>query len=424
MSLKLMAAAIVSYCALLAAPAAAQPAVALDEVLRRVVDAHPDLRAFRHRSEALTAEAETAGLRPPMVVATELENFAGTGDLSGLDRAELTLGLESVLERGGKREARRAIASGQLDALSSQRSAVELDLLAEAARRYLDLVAAQARHQIASEEVELRARTVGAAERRMRAGAAPEAVLLAAEAMRARAELEAARAAAESEAAWRRLAVMWGETAGGPAPRASASILELPRVPSLVELQRLVARNPQLAQFAGAARVAEARLRLAEASRSTDVEWQLGLRHLREEDDWGLVAGLSVPLGSARRADPSIRAARAELERLSVERESTALLLEATLVQAHGQLGAATLEAGRIGDDWLPRLQRAEAAAERTYRAGALSYQEWAQLQSEVTAARRQQLAAALEAHRALIEIQRLTGEPFVASPARTEVSP
>ena len=57
----------------------------------------------------------------------------------------------------------------------------------------------------------------------------------------------------------------------------------------------------------------------------------------------------------------------------------------------------------------------AESAAERAYRAGAISYLEWAQLQSERTAARKQQLEVALDARRALIELQRLTGEALVA---------
>ena len=65
----------------------------------------------------------------------------------------------------------------------------------------------------------------------------------------------------------------------------------------------------------------------------------------------------------------------------------------------------------------LPKLAKAEAAAERAYRAGAISYLEWAQLQSERTNARKQQLEAALDAQRALIEIQRLTGRR--SSPVR-----
>lgn len=421
---RLLAVAIVSYCLSAAAAAQAADELTLDEVLRRVVAVHPDLRVFRHRSEALAVEADVASLSPPMTVGAELENFAGTGALSGFDRAELTLSLAALLERGGKRDARQAIAAAHVDALAAQRAAAELDLLAEAARRYLDLVSAQARERIAAQEVQLRLRTVGATERQLRAGAAPEAALLAAEALQARAELEVARAATETGAAWRRLATLWGGVAEGPAPRASAAVLELPRLPPLSSLLQIVERTPQLRQFADATRIAEARLHFAQSSRATDLEWRIGLRHLREGDDWGLVAGVSVPLGSARRAEPSIRAARAELERISVERESAALLLDATLVEAHARFSGASLEVERIRDEWLPRLSRAEAAAERAYRAGALGYLEWAQLQAETTAARRQQLVAAIEAHRALIEIQRLTGEPFVASPAHSEVSP
>ncbi|HHA2701632.1 TPA: TolC family protein, partial [Stenotrophomonas maltophilia] len=52
------------------------------------------------------------------------------------------------------------------------------------------------------------------------------------------------------------------------------------------------------------------------------------------------------------------------------------------------------------------------------YRAGAISYLEWAQLQSERTAMAQQQLDVALDAQRALIEIQRLTGQALVAPPA------
>ena len=121
-----------------------------------------------------------------------------------------------------------------------------------------------------------------------------------------------------------------------------------------------------------------------------------------------------MPLGNARRAEPDIRVAQAELDSLSVERESANLSLEATLALAYGQYTAAQIEIDQIRKDFLPRLIKAEKSAENAYRAGALTYLEWSLLQNETTAARKQQLATALEAHRALIEIQRLTGEPMV----------
>ena len=94
--------------------------------------------------------------------------------------AELTLSLASVLERGGKRDARRALAASRIDALGMQRATVLLDLMAEVAQRYLDLVSAQADTVIAAEDLEQRERTVSAAARRVQAGASPESVALAA----------------------------------------------------------------------------------------------------------------------------------------------------------------------------------------------------------------------------------------------------
>jgi cobalt-zinc-cadmium efflux system outer membrane protein len=80
------------------------------------------------------------------------------------------------------------------------------------------------------------------------------------------------------------------------------------------------------------------------------------------------------------------------------------------------------LEATRLRDDVIPRFVSAESAAERAYRAGALSQLEWAQLQADTIAMRRLQLAATVDALRALIEIQRLTGHAFGAAvmPARS----
>ena len=130
-----------------------------------------------------------------------------------------------------------------------------------------------------------------------------------------------------------------------------------------------------------------------------------------------MVGGVSLALGSRNRAQPEIRAAEAELEALSIEQEASGLSLYSTLVEAHGRYSVAQVEVRRLQTEVLPKLARAEQAAERAYRAGAISYLEWAQLQSERTAMAQQQLDVALDAQRALIEIQRLTGQALVTPP-------
>ena len=365
----------------------------------------------------LAAELDRASLRPPLVAGAELENALGTGEASGLQSAELTLTLASMLERGGKLDARRTLAQSRIDALAVERETRRLDLLAEVARRYLAVVAASHQRQIAELDIAQRKRTV--------AGRTPS------PAGRRIARIGGADRAGRSgpcrtgSRARRPATARGASTPGGVVGRARSGLrrrVERSAAPAAVAdfsaLSELLERTPELAQFADERRIREARLQLARIR---------GQRRPRLAGRRASVAGdattsrwwpaVSMPLGADRRAQPEIRAAEAELASLEIEREAKGLSLYSTLAEAHGRYRTAQVEVTRLRDDILPKLAKAEAAAERAYRAGAISYLEWAQLQSERTAARKQQLDAALDAQRALIEIQRLTGEAFVAAP-------
>jgi cobalt-zinc-cadmium efflux system outer membrane protein len=290
-------------------------------------------------------------------------------------------------------------------------------LLAEVARRYLAIVAAQRQREIAGLDIAQRQRTVAGARQRLQAGASPESVVLTAQAALARAELDRARGEQRYNAARQHLAALWGER-GPDFEVVAVDPLELPEVADFAALSDLLQRMPELTQFVGEQRIREARLQLARTEATADLDWEVGVRRLQASDDFALIGSVSMPLGTRRRAEPGIRIAEAELVAVEIEREAKGLSLYSTLAEAHGRYRTAQVEVERLQSDVLPKLAKAEAAAERAYRAGAISYLEWAQLQSERTAARKQQLEAALDAQRALIEIQRLTGEAFVASPA------
>ena len=278
-------------------------------------------------------------------------------------------------------------------------------------------MAAQHERDIAQVDIAERQRTVAGAKQRLQAGASPESVVLTAQAAQARAELDRARAEQRLVAARQHLAALWGQRNPG-FEIVSADPLVLPQIADFSVLADLLERTPELNQFVGERRIREARLQLARSEVRADLDWQIGVRRLQETDDTALVGSVSMPLGASRRAEPEIRAADAELASLEIEREAKGLSLYSTLAEAHGRYRVAQVEVQRLQDDVLPKLAKAEAAAERAYGAGAISYLEWAQLQSERTNARKQQLDAALEAQRALIEIQRLTGQAFVATSA------
>jgi cobalt-zinc-cadmium efflux system outer membrane protein len=399
---------------ILCAPLAAQEGktLTLDEAFTLLIARHPDLARFRYLREGAQAAVEEASQSPALNAGLQIENV-GSSARTGIDQAETTLSLSSVIERGGKREARQSVADAQMQMLTLEEEARRLDLLAEVARRFLDILAAQTMVSIADADIAQRERVVAAAEQRVRAGASPDSVRLAAEAAVARARLLRERALAETHAAAGRLAVLWNDRIPD-FDRVAGDPLVLPPVPSLQSLQSLVDRSPELRRFANESRLREARLQLARSARSTDVQWQAGLRRLEETNDWVAVVGFSVPLGSARRAAPRIKEADAELAALGLERESQEIALYSTLADAQARLSAASAEVTAARSEVVPKLQQAAQAAEQAYRAGALSYLEWAQVQSEVMDVRREELQAAIEGHRALIELQRLTGESFV----------
>lgn len=392
------------------------PVLTLDQAIARVAAVHPDLRLVEGRRDVLQANLDAAGLRPPLTLGATLENAAGSGAYRGFDQAELTVSLAGVLERGGKLDARRTFAQANIDNLAPQREIARLDLLAETARRYLAVTAAIRQREIAETDIEQRKRSVEAAQRRHAAGASPESVVLTAQAALAEAELDRARALQRERAARQTLAALWnqrdpdfGTVAGDP--------LALPALEDFAQLSAWLEKTPELAQLAGEARIREAQVRLARSEAKADLQWQVGARTLRGDDnDVALVAGLSMPLGMSRRAQPGIHAAEAELALSAVEREALSIRLYSTLSGAYGDYVTARLESETLAGDVLPRLAKAEQAADLAWRAGAISYMEWAMLQDQRVQARRRQLQAALNAQTALIEIQRLTGQPIVAA--------
>ncbi|MCD0244602.1 TolC family protein [Xanthomonas melonis] len=392
-----------------------QTVLTLDDAIARVAATHPDLRLADGQQAVLAAEAQRDALRPPLRVGAEIENVFGSGPTRALDQAELTVTLASVLERGGKLDARRTLAQARIDALAPQRALARLDVLADVARRYLAITAARQRRAIALETLAQRQRTVAAARQRLQAGASPESVLLTAQALQGRAELERDRAQLEVAAARRQLAVLWGARSLD-AGDTSGDALQLPDIPEFEVLAQLLDSTPELARLTSEQRLREARLQLARSQATPDLDWQLGVRRLQGSDATALLGSVSLALGSAARAQPEIGAAQAELSLLDIERQAQALQLYATLADAHGRYRAGQLEVARMRDEVLPALARADLAAERAYRAGATSYLDWAQVQAQRSDARQQQLAAAVEAQTALIEIQRLTGQPFVAT--------
>lgn len=404
------------------AGAASPRSLTLPEAFERTLRQHPALAATTAQRDVSLAERDGAALTPGSTLQLDAENFAGSGALRGVDGAEVSLTLASVLEPRARRDARIAVADARVASIDDALAAQRLDLLADVARRYLDVLAAQAERVALQASLRQRDDTVAAARRRLQAGASPRSVLLAAEAAQARTKVELALAVERQNASRRRLALAWGDAA----PDFDVAAGDLAAVPATEDFATLAARlqrNPELLRFANEQRLREAQRRLAASATRGDLGWQVGLRRLQGDDAWALTAGVSVPLGEARRAAPALRAADADLRRLGDERAAGERDLLGTLAEAHARQREAADTVRLLGADVLPLLRDAERSAADAFRAGAASRLEWAQLQADTLAVERERIAAARDAHLALIQIQRLTAEPMLAGAADEEYS-
>lgn len=387
----------------------------LRQAVEEAVRGNPDLKAFGYSLRAQDARTRQADLRPLPEFGVELENVLGSGATNGFDAAETTFALSQVIELGGKRADRVAVAQAQRDVLTVEQQAAQLDVLAEVTRRFIEVAADQQHLALTRQATELTRKTVTAVDRRVKAAKSPEVELHRANVEAIRAEIELRHAEHKLAASRRRLAAMWGaqEAAFG------AVESDLYALPDPVEFDALVARlsaNPDFVRFASDARLRDAELRLAQTRRSPDVKVGGGVRRFEESNDHALVFEVSFPLFAGRQAAPALAEAEALRGRVDAEREAAFVKARADVFDLYQELRHSSAEAERLRRDAVPQMEEALRETEYAYERGRYSYLELVDGQRAYLDVRRSLIEAAANAQTLQAEIERLTGEPLPAS--------
>jgi len=391
------------------------PAIALDDLtLAQALDAalqrNPELAASAFELTAAMARREQAGLRPNTEASLELENFAGNGAQRGTDALETTLALSQVIELGGKRAARLAVAEADLESSAVGQRAHELDALAETTRRFIDAAAARERLTFARDARRLAQETLAAIGKRVDAARSPIAERSRARIALTRADLDLRQAERNSRAARYQLAASFGDTEPQFAEVRADLFGFAASEPFNAWFERL-ARNPDLLRFASAARQRDAELRLAQAQSRPDLSVSVGVRRFADTGDTALVAGLSMPIAWRDRNQGAIAEARARRSQTEAERVAALSRLRATLFALHGQADAARERAQTLRDDALPQARAALEQTRSGYDVGRFSFLELASAQAELLELQQAAIDAAADHHRLRAELERLTGE-------------
>ena len=405
-------------------PATDKPTtLTLATAIKRTLAENPAFKVFTLRQASLDGQQQTQALAPGYQLGFEAENFAGTGQLKGFDGAEFTVSLSSVIEMGGKRDARRDLGSHRSAMLAAERKITALTLLAEVTRRYIDVLAGQESLQLAFDATSLAEETLLAVEKRAKAGSTPKAEIKRALAAVGNARLNASSKQQQLVAAKMSLALLWNESwnenSNDSSPTFNTVAGNLYHFSQDVSFDRLYAKikqNPAILSFASEERLKSAQLRLAKSQSSTDIQWTLGVKQLQDVGDTALVAGFSIPLFSSSNNSGAIISAQAERDEVQARKITAMLQLHNQLQQAYSSRKQAIYSANSLRNTIIPLLEEALAETQIAYQRGLYSYLDYLNARQELLLARRALIKSATAALRFGADIEQLIAEPLPAS--------
>lgn len=398
-----------------AAPKEQSNTLSLTTVIERVQQLHPSLKVFQLRHQALDGTAQTQALRPGYEIGFDLDNVAGSGEFQGIDRAELSMSLSSVIELGDKLDARSGVISEQRAVLDAEQKIAALNLLAEATRRYIDVLAAQSQLELAIDSLMLAEETQVVVAKRAKAGVTPDAEVKRAQAAVFNAKLVAETQLLQLDYAKLTLSMMWGESEVSFSALAG-SLFEFTDDVALAPLFEKVKYSPAITAYLTQAQLKEAELRFAKTQSSTDIKWSVGIKQLQQTNDMALTAGLSMQLFSGERNSGAILSAQAAKDEVFANREVALLSLYRQLYRAYASRQQAMITVNRLQASVIPTLTLALEDTKVAYEQGLYSYLDYLTAREELLFARRGLIDAAASALRYGVDIEQLIAEPLPAS--------
>src|SRR5688572_1683856 len=397
-----------------AAPASAEATgpLTLPAVLALTLTQSPRLQQYSWQVRAEEAGILQAGLRPNPRADLLVEDVLGTGEFRGGRHAQVTLALGQLIELGGKRAARVAVASRSRDVAQQEYEAERVDVLADASERFLAVLGRQDARALARTSTELTEATLETVQERVRAGATSSLEAKKAQIGLARARVEEEDALHELAVARSRLAAAWGSTTPS-FERAEGDLFARAPIPAFPDLARRIGDSPDVLRRISEEGLRRAELDLAYAKRIPDLNLSFGPRWLQEPSEVSFLFGVAAPLPLFDRNQGGRAEARALAGKTTASRKSTEIRLQAALFEFHQELLHAEHVLGALEKQILPEAEEALSLSRQGFTQGRLSYLELLDAQRTFVDLKAEHLAAAASYHHLVLAIERLTGEPL-----------
>jgi len=380
----------------------------LTTAIKKSIAHHPALNQYQYQLDAQKGFETQAGVSMPTDVSLSVEDVLGTGDLQGITNAQSSLSISWVLDND--------VISKRVSVESSKKAIIEIeqqinkiDVAAQTARYFLSTLALQEKLKIANQSVQQLIKTKTQIKKRVRAGKTSETDLLRAEAELETALLQQEDILHEIKSAMRMLVAQWGEK-NQQSFRINGSLKTEPNLITLNELEQKLATSPALKRFMVLKGIAQTKIDLAQAESKALWKVSAGLKRYETSGDFGLTAGVTVPIMQANRNQGLIAALTAEQNQQQSEFNALQKHVETQLFVLYQELKHAQHIKEALQEKIIPSLNKALNEATRVYSQGKYSYMELTSVQRDLLKAKAKLIDANLMMHLKMIELEKLTG--------------
>lgn len=368
---------------------------------------NPQLQGFFYRDKAQQGKIKQASIGQRAQIGLMVEDAFGTGEHSGLQNMQSTLTFSWLMQQE-QIDSRVKASQSELEQLRLDKQIIALDLAAMTAKQFIQLLVKEEALKLNKMAVRQANEVVNAIDKRVRIGQS-----LAIDKNLAKAELIKQKLLVEDleheiASGKYQLSALWAE------PRTdftlTGNLLQLPKIVDFQSQFERFKNAPRLMQLASQKRIAQSHIELAQIEAKPQWQFTTGLRRYESTDDFGLVAGVSIPWGASGSNAGMVAKLRAEQDVLTAQAKSLTQ-------QANSQLYALLQEVKHSvhvittsKNEIIPTLETALTQAKQAFNVGKLNYNQWSSVRQAQLSAQSELLSAYESLHLQHIEIQRLTG--------------
>lgn len=371
----------------------------LEQAVKMALSANPGLRSATRAIGIADGAVLQAGTRPN----PELSFLSEGTDRN--TRTETTQ-INQVIELGGKRSARIAVAEQERNIAISEVAARRAELRADVITAYMDALTAQERVTLAQASLDLAHKSTDVTSRRVTAGKISPVEQTRSSIAEAAARLELTQAEADLALARRRLTAFWAS------PRQPDRPLIAPdaafgHLPVWSELAARLESSPQLRRAQSTVAGRDAQVALERAQRIPDLTMTVGSQRERELGRRQGVIGLSVPLPLFNRNQGNTLSALRRADQARDDLEVERVRLNQALADAYQRAEVASAQTVTLRDQVLPAAQSAYDAAVTGFELGKFGFTDVLDAQRTLFQTKAQYLRALADRYRSISDIER-----------------